>query len=93
MHHFEKITISCAVTGEIRKLKTSPHLPVTAEEITQEATDVANAVVGIVHIHNRDEESSEPTANLDLFREVTETIQDQCYAVILGLNGSMEINI
>jgi uncharacterized protein (DUF849 family) len=87
MRDFDKTIISCAVTGAIHTPTMSPHLPITAEEIAQEAIDAAEAGASIVHIHVRDEETGEPITDLDLFRQVAETIQANCDAIIQPTTG------
>ncbi|GAB6859991.1 3-keto-5-aminohexanoate cleavage protein [Haloplanus litoreus] len=87
MREFDKTIISCAVTGAIHTPTMSPHLPITAEEIASEAIAAAEAGASIVHVHVRDEETGEPITDLDLFREVAETIADGCDAVVQPTTG------
>jgi uncharacterized protein (DUF849 family) len=87
MRDFDKTIVSCAVTGAIHTPTMSPHLPVTAEEIAAEAIAAADAGASIVHIHVRDEETGEPITDLDLFREVAETIRANCDAIIQPTTG------
>ena len=87
MREFDKTIISCAVTGAIHTPTMSPHLPITVEEIAAEAIAAAEAGASIVHVHVRDEETGEPITDLDLFREVAETIADGCDAVVQPTTG------
>lgn len=87
MREFDKTIISCAVTGAIHTPTMSPHLPITAEEIAEEAIAAAEAGASIVHIHVRDEETGEPVTDLDLFGEVASTIQAECDAIVQLTTG------
>jgi len=87
MREFDKTVVSCAVTGAIHTPTMSPHLPITAEEIAAEAVAAAEAGASIVHIHVRDEATGEPVTDLDLFREVAETVAEGCDAIIQPTTG------
>ncbi|AXG10367.1 BKACE family enzyme [Haloplanus rubicundus] len=87
MRQFDKTIISCAVTGAIHTPTMSPHLPITAEEIAEEAIAAAEAGASIVHLHVRDEETGEPITDLELFREVAERVAAGCDAVVQPTTG------
>ncbi len=59
----EKCLISCAVTGSIHTPSMTPHLPVTAEEIADDAIAAAKAGAAILHLHARDPETGRPSAD------------------------------
>jgi uncharacterized protein (DUF849 family) len=50
----KKVIITCAITGSIHTPTMSPHLPITPDEIAQQAIGAANAGAAIVHLHARD---------------------------------------
>lgn len=79
--------ISCAVTGAINVPTMSPHLPVTPEEIAEEAIAAAEAGASIVHIHVRDPETGEPITDLGLFREVATRIHEATDVIIQPTTG------
>jgi uncharacterized protein (DUF849 family) len=58
-----KIIISCAITGSIHTPSMSPHLPVTAEEIAEQAIDAADAGAAILHLHARDPDTGHPSSD------------------------------
>ncbi|GAB3017484.1 beta-keto acid cleavage family enzyme [Natronobiforma cellulositropha] len=87
MRTFEKVIVSCAVTGAIHTPTMSPYLPVTPEEIAEEAIAAADAGASIVHVHVRDPETGEPTGDLELFRAVCERVADACDVVIQPTTG------
>jgi len=45
----------------------SPHLPVTPAQIAQESIAAAKAGASIIHLHARDPENGEPTADPAVF--------------------------
>jgi uncharacterized protein (DUF849 family) len=87
MRSLDKVIVSCAVTGAIHVPTMSPHLPVTPDEIAEEAIAAADAGASIVHIHVRDPETGEPITDLDLFREVAEKIQAETDVIIQPTTG------
>ena len=87
MRQLDKTIISCAVTGAIHTPTMSPHLPITVEEIAEEAIAAADAGASIVHVHVRDEETGEPITDLDRFRAVAERVAAGCDAVVQPTTG------
>ena len=87
MREFEKIIVSCAVTGAIHTPTMSPHLPITPEEIATEAIEAADAGASIVHIHVRDPETGKPITDLSLFREVAERINESTDVIVQPTTG------
>ena len=51
-----KVIITCAVTGSIHTPTMTPHLPITPDQIAQEAIGAAEAGASILHLHARDPE-------------------------------------
>ena len=62
-----KAIISCAVTGAIHVPSLSPHLPITPEEIADQAVGAAEAGAAILHLHARDPATGRPTPDPDVF--------------------------
>ena len=87
----EKIIITCAVTGSIHTPTMSPHLPVTPEEITEQAVAAANAGAAILHLHARDPQTGQPTADPDVFMQFLPSIKEQCDAVINITTGGSSL--
>lgn len=75
----KKRIISCAITGSIHSPSMSPYLPVTPEQIAQNAIDAANAGAASVHIHVRNPEMGDrygfPVSDMNLFQEVIDRIR------------------
>jgi uncharacterized protein (DUF849 family) len=77
--------ISCAVTGSAPTPSKNPAVPVTPAEIAASAIDAAKAGAAIVHIHVRDPETTRPSMDPALYREVTARIRDSGTDVIINL--------
>ena len=58
-----KIIISCAITGSIHTPSMSPHLPVTADQIADQAIDAAGAGAAILHLHARNPDTGHPSSD------------------------------
>lgn len=87
MRDHDKVILSCAVTGAIHVPTMSPHLPITPDEIANEAIAAAEAGASIVHIHVRDPETGEPITDLDLFRDVAERIHSETDVIVQPTTG------
>lgn len=87
MRSFDDVIVSCAVTGAIHVPTMSPHLPITPEEIAENAIEATDAGASIVHIHVRDPETGEPVTDLDLFEEVATRIHEGCDAIVQPTTG------
>ncbi|AAV95279.1 3-keto-5-aminohexanoate cleavage protein [Ruegeria pomeroyi] len=84
-----RILITCAITGSIHTPSMSPYLPVTADEITQQAVDAADAGAAILHLHARDPETGRPSAEIGHFMGFLPRIKQSCEAVLnLSTGGS-----
>ena len=77
-----KVIITCAVTGSIHTPTMSPHLPITPDEIAQQAIDAAEAGAAILHLHARDPKDGKPTPDPAVFMQFLPRIKQACDAVI-----------
>jgi uncharacterized protein (DUF849 family) len=80
-----KVMISCAVTGSADTPGKNPAVPVTPSQIAQSAIDAAKAGAAIVHIHVRDPQTTRPSMDKVLYREVVERIRDSDSDVLINL--------
>lgn len=87
MRSMDKAIVTSAVTGSIHVPTMSPHLPVTPEEIAEEAIAAGEAGASIVHIHVRDPETGEPVTDLDLFAEIAATIAEESDVIVQPTTG------
>jgi uncharacterized protein (DUF849 family) len=79
------IIITCAVTGGADSTKQSPHVPVTPEQIANEAIAAAKAGAAIVHIHVRDPQTGKGSMENAHYREVVKRIRDSKVNVLINL--------
>jgi len=86
-----KIIITCAVTGSIHTPTMSPYLPVTPQEIADQAVAAAEAGASVLHLHARNPETGQPTADPDVFMEFLPEIRKRCNAVINITTGGSSL--
>ena len=55
----------------------TPHIPITPQEIAQSAVECWNAGAAMVHIHVRDPNTGLGTQDLEMFRQVVETLREK----------------
>lgn len=77
-----KVIISCALTGAVHTPTMSPHLPVTPDEIAQQAIEAAEAGASVLHLHARDPETGRPTPDPDVFMQFLPRIKQATDAVV-----------
>ena len=82
MKHAEKVIITCAVTGSIHTPTMSPHLPITPDEIAEQALGAAEAGAAMLHLHARDPNTGAPDQSPDLFRQFLPRIKQGCDAIL-----------
>lgn len=80
-----KTILTAAITGNLMTPELSPHLPVTPEQIAQQALDAARAGASILHLHVRDPQTAKGSMDLALYRELVERIREKNDNVILNL--------
>jgi len=80
-----KVMISCAVTGSADTPGRNPAVPVTPEQIAASAIDAAKAGAAIVHVHVRDPQTTRPSMDPALYREVVDRIRQSGTDVLINL--------
>jgi 3-dehydrocarnitine:acetyl-CoA trimethylamine transferase len=80
-----KVMISCAVTGSADTPGRNPAVPVTPQQIAASAIDAAKAGAAIVHIHVRDPQTTRPSMDGALYREVVDRIRSSGTDVLINL--------
>ncbi len=82
-----KIIITAAVTGSVHIPTMSEYLPITPDEIADDAVQAYEAGAAVAHIHVRDPENGMPLTRVDLFEEVFTKIKERCDMIILPTTG------
>jgi uncharacterized protein (DUF849 family) len=77
--------ISCAVTGSADTPSRNSAVPVTPPAIAASAIDAAKAGAAIVHIHVRDPQTTRPSMDPALYREVVDRIRASGTDVLINL--------
>lgn len=89
-----KAIISCAVTGAIHTPSMSPNLPITPADIAGQAVEAAKAGAAILHLHARDPETGQPTADPEIFRSFLEPIAARTDAILnITTGGGLGMSI
>jgi len=77
-----KVIITCAVTGAIHTPTMSPYLPLTPDEVAEQAIGAAEAGAAILHLHARDPKDGRPTPDPAVFMQFLPRIKQATDAVI-----------
>ncbi len=83
----DKFIITAALTGAIHTPTMSPYLPITPDELAEEARRASEAGAAVVHVHARDPETGRPSADSEIFGEILSKIKDKSEAVICTTTG------
>lgn len=84
-----KIIITCAPTGAIHTPTMSPHLPITPQQIVDDAVKAAEAGAAILHLHARDPETGKPDQRIEAFEPILPAVKARTDAIInLTTGGS-----
>ena len=77
-----KAIFTAAITGQGATPVMSEFLPLTPQQIADDAVKAYEAGAAIVHIHARKHETGEPTPSLPIFREIVTDIKKRCNVII-----------
>jgi len=89
-----KVVISCAVTGSAHTPTMSEALPITPEEIADQAVAAAEAGAAILHLHARIPEDGRPTGDPEIYARFLPVIRQRCDAVInITTGGSATMSV
>lgn len=78
----KKVIVTCAITGGIHTPTMSDHLPITPDEIAEQAIGAAEAGASILHLHARDPRDGRPTPDPAIFMGFLPRIKQATDAVI-----------
>ena len=77
-----KVFVTCAITGAIHTPTMSAFLPVTPDEIADEALAATEAGAAVLHLHARDPETGKPDQSPEAFARFLPRIKQSSNAVI-----------
>lgn len=78
----DKVIITAAVTGAVHIPSLSEYLPITPQQIIDEAVAANNAGAAIVHLHARDPENGQPTGNPRVMKQICDGVRERCDVVV-----------
>jgi uncharacterized protein (DUF849 family) len=73
-----KVIITCALTGSATMPSQTPYLPITPDQISDDAKAAYKAGASIVHVHVRDPKSGDASSDLKVWRETLTKIKQKC---------------
>jgi uncharacterized protein (DUF849 family) len=82
-----KLIITAAITGSVHIPTMSDYLPLTPDQIVDDAVKSWEAGAAIAHIHVRNPENGMPSPSPDLFYEVCSRIKKRCNIILLPTTG------
>ena len=89
-----KVIITCAVTGSVHTPSMSDHLPLTPDQIVENALGAAEAGAAVLHLHARDPEDGSPSADPEIFEQIVPRIRERTDAVInITTGGSTRMTL
>lgn len=77
-----KTIITAVITGAVHIPSMSEYLPVTPQQIIDDAVAAYEAGAAVVHIHGRKEKNGEPTGDPEIMKNIVEEIRKRCNVVI-----------
>ena len=83
----EKLIITAALTGNITLPTQTPYLPLTPQQIADEAKRCADAGAASVHIHGRDPQTGKPTTDPAVYREIATLIKSKSNVIVCVTTG------
>ncbi len=89
-----KVIISCAITGSIHTPSMSDALPITPDQIAEQAIAAAEGGAAILHLHARDPKDGRPTPDPKVFMQFLPRIKQSCDAVLnITTGGSVKMTV
>jgi uncharacterized protein (DUF849 family) len=83
----DKLIITAAITGNITLPVQTPYLPLTPQQIIDDAVRAANAGAASVHIHGRDPKTAKPTTEPAVYREIAAGIKARSNVIVCITTG------
>jgi uncharacterized protein (DUF849 family) len=82
-----KVIITAALTGNIHTPSMSPYLPITPQQLIDEAVRCEKAGAAVVHVHARDPKDGKPTTDVEIYREILSGIKAKTNLVVSPTTG------
>jgi uncharacterized protein (DUF849 family) len=85
-----KVIVTCAITGSIHVPSQTPYLPITPDQIAENAIGAAREGAAILHLHARNPETGQPTPDPEVFLQFLPRIKESTDAVINITTGGAQ---
>jgi uncharacterized protein (DUF849 family) len=82
-----KRIFTAALTGAIHTPSMSPYLPITPQQLIEEAVRVHAAGGAVAHVHVRDPKTGLPNADQSIYREIAEAVKRRCDIILCFTTG------
>jgi len=82
-----KAIITAAITGSIHTPTMSPYLPLTPDQIADNAIQAYEAGAAVAHIHVRNPETGQPSPDMELFKKVLTKVKSKCDIILCTTTG------
>jgi uncharacterized protein (DUF849 family) len=83
----DKLIITAAMTGNITLPVQTPNLPLSPQQIIDQAVEAANAGAASVHIHARDPKTARPTTDPAVYKEIAAGIKARSNVIVCVTTG------
>jgi uncharacterized protein (DUF849 family) len=83
----DKAVITAAITGSIHTPTMSPYLPITPQQIADEAVRAYEAGAAVCHVHARNPETGMPVADTNLMQQIITNIKSRCDIIVCITTG------
>jgi uncharacterized protein (DUF849 family) len=83
----DKAVITAAITGSIHTPTMSPYLPITPQQIADEAVRAYEAGAAVCHVHARNPETGMPVPDTNLMQQIITSIKSRCDIVVCITTG------
>lgn len=82
-----KVIITAALTGNIHVPSMSPYLPVTPDELIEDAVRCEEEGAAVVHVHARNPDDGKPSTDVKIYREILSGIKSRTNLVVSPTTG------
>ncbi|HUH65357.1 MAG TPA: 3-keto-5-aminohexanoate cleavage protein [Syntrophales bacterium] len=90
----EKAVVTAAITGSIHTPTMSDYLPITPDQIADEAVRAYEAGAAVCHVHARNPENGMPVPDVNLMKDIITKIKSRCnIAVCITTGGGLGMTV
>ena len=82
-----KAIFTAAITGSIHTPTMTPYLPITPDQIADNAIQAYEAGAAVCHVHGRNPENGMPSPDIEIFKKIITKIKSKCDMVVCTTTG------